>query len=500
MVGKYRDPSVSGLRSSWLFAAVVAAFAAAQHLWAEPSARESLQQQLPNIVLVVVDTLRADKLDAQRNGAPLMPLLSAFSQRSCRFDACMAQEVWTLPSVTSLFTSLYPEVHGVRYSTDPNAIWRSDRDKPTRNRVSSRIALATAVLKKAGYSMLAVQTNPHLRTGMGLDRDFDEYKYMWAALGETVTTEAIQLAGSAKPPYFLYCHYFDPHSVYVEHPDFFHTYGTPPPIDDQDRKAISNFVDYYIDHFYSHLRLSTNRKYAEISSAGRDHVRYLYDVECAYVDFHVAQLIRVLDHLSNGENIVIVTSDHGEELWDHGALGHGKTAYREVANIPLLIRMPGLAPSRVKDPVQLLDVMPTLFDYLQIEAPGEWQGVSVLPRSTDADLPLNGRPAFTSVGGTQAFTGLNTVCVVTDYAKLVIDKENGSEKLYDVVADPEERNNLAQSSTALRDRLRSLVFAHGRENEQHPSFGIKPETVQADQEMVQELKSLGYVGTSPAKP
>ncbi|NUM53821.1 MAG: sulfatase [Candidatus Hydrogenedentes bacterium] len=459
-----------------------------------------MQRQLPNIVFVVVDTLRADKLDAQRNGVPIMPQLSEFSRSACRFDACMTQEVWTLPSVTSLFSSLYPEVHGIRYSTDPNAIWRSDRDKPTRNRVSSRIPLATAVLKKAGYSMLAVQTNSHLRTGMGLDRDFDEYKYMWAALGETVTTEAIQLAGSAKPPYFLYCHYFDPHSVYVEHPDFFHKYGTPPTIDDQDRRLISNFVDYYIDHFYSHLRLSKDRKYAEISPAGREHVRYLYDVECAYVDFHVAQLIQVLDHISGGENIVVVTSDHGEELWDHGALGHGKTAYSELVNVPLLLRMPGLGPTRSKDPIQLIDVMPTLLDYLHIESPSEWQGISALPRLTDVGRSSNGLPAFTSVGGTQAFTGLNTLCVVTDYAKLVIDNSSGVEQLFDIIADPGERHNLAQSRTDLRDKLRSLVLAHSRENEKHSNFGMELETAPADPEMVQELRALGYVGTSPAKP
>lgn len=285
-----------------------------------------------SVVLVSIDTLRADHLPAWGYAGVLTPAIDALGRDGVTFLDAWAHVPLTLPSHVTLFTGLLPNVHGVRdnlgYAMPPAA------------------ASLPALLKARGYATGAAVSSYVLRRETGLDRGFDAYDDKLPPGGGAQSVATVQRAGAdttaaaldwlraqAARPFFLFLHLYDPHEPY-----------TPP------------------EPYRSRFRLA-------------------YDGEIAASDAAVGGLVAELKRLGVYERaLVVLTSDHGEGLGDHGEDGHGILLYREALHVPLIVKLPQgrRAGERVEARVGLADVLPTLASLLELPTPADLPGRPLL--------------------------------------------------------------------------------------------------------------------------
>ena len=206
----------------------------------------------PNVLLIVVDTLRADRIDAARNGVPVMPKISAWAKESWNYQYCVTPSTWTKPSMVSMFTSLYPEVHRVLFGVHDTIV----ADQPAESDAipDSLMTLAT-YLKSSGYQTAAIQTNPNLGENFGFHQGFDTYFFSPypAFTGDKVTKKALVTLDELKPPFFFYVHYMDPHAPYNPPEPHRTAFGPEPALPESDQNLLGqNYPNFYND-------LSTSR-------------------------------------------------------------------------------------------------------------------------------------------------------------------------------------------------------------------------------------------------
>ncbi len=292
----------------------------------ESAAPESTDEARPlNVLLITVDTLRADHLGCYGYERPTSPRIDALAAESLVFDDTQATSSWTLPSLVSLMTSVYPSSHGC---------------------VKRDIALGEGFetlaekLRDEGYYTGGIVSQAFASRRFGLDRGFVHFDDDLAELSRghelfkktshTISDKAEKWikARAAEPeprPWFLWLHYFDPHVAYVSHAGYSEAFGTENELD-------------------------------------------LYDGEIAWTDFHVGRVLDALGESGLDEHTLIVfTSDHGEEFEDHGGLYHRKTLYREVLHVPLIVRRPQGETGRIGGLVSLVDVAPMILRATEAE-------------------------------------------------------------------------------------------------------------------------------------
>jgi arylsulfatase A-like enzyme len=435
----------------------------------------------PNVVLVVLDTLRADRVEAERDGVPLMPNLKRFMAGATNFTHAVSPSSWTRPAVASLFTSLYVDTHRVFYSSgDPVG------DKIGTDVLPDTMETMASFLKEAGYATAGIQVNSHLDESLGFARGFDSYEYKYNARADWVTARALQILDAAKEPHFLYVHYMDPHDRYDPPSKYRALMGVPEDLDDTDRRWTENFYDCVLDLGYFLGGFKSEREYPDPSPRGMEAVRALYDGEVKYLDDQLGPLLERLAEAEGG-TLTIVVADHGEEFWDHGFLMHSIRLYEEQVHVPFAIRGPGMAASRIPETVETLDILPTIAGILGMPPREHWQG-------TDLFAPgRNGtRPAFSSTRSIAKRFGIHVDQVQLGNLKLVLDRVSGQTELYDLKTDPGERVNLAAERPEVVADLSRLLDAHAKPNaERAQAFG-EDKQVGLNAELAQELKALGY--------
>jgi len=299
-----------------------------------------------NLVVIVIDTLRADRLSCYGYDKATTPRLDQLAARGLRFERAYSTAPWTLPSTASLLTGLQPEMHrGTHFFAS----------------LSPDCRLLAEQLAERGYESAAFVGNYFVQPLFGFARGFGSYdegcmvdrgginsdKISDAAIAWLDRRAASAPDGgdaAAAAPFLLYLHYFDPHYNYWEHEGF--KFGG------EDTERVFSGADIYA------LREQQKR----FDDADRARLSALYDSEVAFTDHHVG---RVLDHLTqrghDDDTFVLVTADHGEALGEHGWIGHTIQLYEESIRIPLLLKGPGLAPAVLgPDPVQLDDVLEPL--------------------------------------------------------------------------------------------------------------------------------------------
>ena len=304
------------------------------------------------------------------------------------FDQAIAPSSWTMPSLAGLFTSAPGAVHGVREAT---------------NCLSRQVTTLTGELRANGYQTAGIMSNPMLHRDFGFGVGFDYYDDYTVRFGadlldsgkrpatanDAVTGDAVtRLAlGWLKEkrdkgkPFFLYAFYFDPHYDYIPPPPYDRMFTDPDYHGAQRGRGIEV--------------LRTNS--AALTEEDRKNIVALYDGEIRSTDEQIGKLLEALkaDGLLD-ETIVVVTGDHGEEFWERGSIGHGRTLYEEVIRVPLIIRHPGLVkkPAVIREQVSLIDVMPTLFDALHVPIPAQCTGKSLLPLIAGDSREFKERPLF----------------------------------------------------------------------------------------------------------
>jgi arylsulfatase A-like enzyme len=422
----------------------------------------------PNVVLVVIDTLRADHVGAYGYARDTTPRIDAlFAARGTLFERAYAQAPWTLPSAASYLTGRHP---GELQRSRSAGVVIPD-DVPT---LAER-------LRAGGYRTAAFVANPTLFPAAGFDRGFDTW-WLPPARVESLARPAGDVVERAAPwleahaggeePFFLYLHFIDPHDPYSS-PD---TGGERSPF-------LPDYGGRLTGHDVHALYLG-QQALAEgeaEAAADRAQITALYDSEIAWVDRALGELVDRLPPEVVRETLWIVTSDHGEELHERGGWKHGHTLYDEQVRVPLLVRWDGevAAGRRVGGGVRLLDLVPTVLAAASVETPGELPGLDLLPVLRGGALPL--RPAAAQ----RLSFGPVLAGVVSEGWKLVLynarepyEPADALQRatfaldhrrlervaLFDLVRDPAEVRNLAAERPDKLAELAPLVLGQlGRE-------------------------------------
>jgi choline-sulfatase len=436
-------------------------------------ARAAAYEKKPirNVVLMLIDTLRADKLKNYNPQTRVRtPGLVRFLADAVTMRDARTQENWTKPSVATLLTSLYPWQHNA-FSDDA--------------KVPEAVELLPEYFGKHGYRTAAFIANGYVSDKFGFGQGWDDYRnYIREnrrSIAQEVAADVLQWLDQRpqQKPFFLYVHTIDPHVPYRPPKSFLSLYDPDP---------YSGPVDFSREN-----ELLEHIKIGKLPLNARDKVRLeaLYDGEISYHDVHFAAILDGLDKRGlRDDTLVVVTADHGEEFWDHGSVGHGHSVYDELLHIPLMLRIPGLTDGNaiLRGDVGLVDIAPTILDALGLPIPDTMYGRSFLPE-------LRGEgPAAPRATASGFMTGYRTLA--SGRYKLV---QRGLDQatLYDLSVDPHETHDVAaQHPLAMRYTRSLLGLTLARSSAGKTTRVYKRESTTIDRETEAQLRALGYVGSS----
>lgn len=413
----------------------------------------------PNVLLVSLDTVRADRVRCYGYARPTTPGIDALAAGATLFEAAIAPAPWTLPSHASMLTGLYPHSHGA-------AGWRSIL--PPRH-----VTLAETLLE-AGYETAAFTGGAYLSSRFGLMQGFDVVEPLDGASTSAVVARALGWLHDRrrKGPFFLFVHTYEPHTPYL------------------DRSFASPSDAGRVGETFTLERLEALRSgRLDPTPAERRYISDLYDGDLRATD---AALIRLWDWLrESGEmdrTVVIVTSDHGEELFERDvrrSAGHGHSLYEEIVRVPLVVRFPPVFSSgrRVRTPVSLVDIAPTVAGLLGTKWPAPADGCDLTQLEA-------GSPAMTREGVlSEAFiAGRDRRSLRTGRYKFITPTgaPAAEAELYDLDADPGERRSLSGDVPEIAGRLAARIRAY-------PLIASKNADVEVDTVLRRQLRSLGYI-------
>ena len=437
------------------------------------------------VVLIVVDAVRADHLGAYGYPRPTSPNIDARAADGLLFERAYTTSPWTLPAFGSLLTGRLPTGHAAGFEAEGDLADGPSEVAAARRflTLDPKLPTLAGILAEHGFATGAFVTNPFLHPRFGLERGFTHYDHHESSNTEVRRADVVTdlslawIEEQAGGPFFLLVHFFDPHLDYDAPPPFRGRFaaapgdeaGAPrPPL--QGLWPIRNAV-------------------AELSASQRDLIAAAYDEEIAFVDAEVGRLLAGLERRGRHERtLVILTADHGEELFDHGGFEHGHAMYDEVLRVPLILWGPGIEPGREAVPVSLIDILPTILDALGIEAASDpaaaLPGISLLwPRSGSAA----GQPPRPVIAEAPLY-GPRTKAIVEWPYKAILDLESGAAQLFDLSADPGELDDLA---AARPEELRGLLGALAdRIAAATPGESAAAEL---DDELLRRLRALGYI-------
>lgn len=420
----------------------------------EPPARNR-----PNVLLLSVDTLRADHLGAYGYTPPTSPNIDAFAAGGILFERVSAQAPSTLLSHTALFTSQIPQHHGASH---------------IRNLPLSAAALTlTEVLAAEGYQAASFNSGGQLDNIFGLDQGFETYEEgpdaFAFSLGRTREWLAERERRGEKRPFFLFLHTYEVHHPYTPNAE--------------DLALFAKNYSGSLPPEISVARLgSINGSRRRLDAEDLGFIIATYDAEIRAVDRGFGELLALLRQRNLLEDTVLVlTSDHGEEFGEHGWVGwHSHTLYEELLLVPLIFRLPGerFAGTRATQRVRSIDIAPTLLDLLGIPSPASFDGRSLVPLFSPGGR-LEELPAIAFRDGPQGE-------VWQSFTLRRLKLNEG--RLFDLDADPWERRDLATVDPDSRRRLEAELR---RVVDRRQS--LKATAVELGEEERERLRALGYV-------
>jgi arylsulfatase A-like enzyme len=430
-----------------------------------------------NVLLYLVDTLRADHLSPYNASSRVRtPGLAAFARDAVTMRRAHAQENWTKPSVATLLSSLMPWEHTAVQDASV---------------VPESVALLPELLREQGFFTGSFIANGYVSDRFGFGQGWHTYRnYVREGRrtqAEFVAADVLQWLDDREDtrPFLLYVHTIDPHVPYRRREDTLSLYGDTRY---SGPASVANNAE-----LLGRIKLGR----VTLAAADRAHLEALYDGEITYHDVHFQAIMDGLErrHLAD-DTLVIVTSDHGEEFWDHGSVGHGHSVYEELLHVPMFVRHPGLPAGRravreLGDDVGLVDVLPTIFEALGLAVPEGVSGRSFLPA-------LLGEGASAPTATVSGFME-NWRAVTVQDLKLIL-RANGQQRLYDLAADPHEEHDVAAERPLAVRYLRGLLglrladaesVADGRPR--RPRREHRPAATTIDPETRAQLRALGYL-------
>jgi arylsulfatase A-like enzyme len=465
---------------------------------------ERSRPQRPNVVIYLVDALRADRLGTYGYHRATSPHIDALAATSVVFEQASAAAPWTLPSVASLLLSQLACEHGVVVDGD---------------RVPDGQDPLAVSLHRNGYQTAALFLNPYAGRMSGLDRGYDRSDLAQSAVGPPEIRSLLRslrpVGPAQRPPLFLYVHNVEPHDPDAVPDRYVRLFGDVRP---ETRHEIARCSREYrsltrVD-YVANRPLGTTDNTAEQArlmqrlSSMKEAVDLLYDASVRQADEQLGSVIRKLRGAGLWDNTVfILLADHGEELGDRGGWQHDQSLYQELIHVPLIVRFPSdrFAGRRVKEPVSLIDVAPTVLDLLGLPRSDGYRGRSLLPLCEhDAE---NGSIRVTSFRRNlkkyyrpyRQTRGDVNVAVRWGMWKGIWNAENGSFELYDLYRDPGERTDLSRRETERSAAMRTVARAELARCYQGAARGSRGPGGALDEETLRRLESLGYVDRSSGR-
>ena len=424
-----------------------------------PSER-GLSTRRPNVLLVLIDTIRSDHMSCYGYCRQTTPHLDSLAESGTRFSNVMSGSPWTLPSMTTIFTGLPERVHRARLS-DMKFFG-----------VDPALPFMPLLLKEEGYRTAAFFNVIYMSEHFGFHRGFDHFDCqglveLWNSrtAGQTVDEMLTWLDSTGTDaPFFVALHLFDPHA----------TYNPPAPYD-------TIWTDpAYSGRFDSSWGVRTDMEEANtgvvtVDSAGRHNLINLYDGELAYADAELGRLFSELRRRGLEEStMVVVIGDHGEEFAEHGRYTHGHSLHAELLQVPLILAGAGVEPGVVDTSlVGNIDVLPTVMAAAGSSAPEGSSGRDLLS-------PCDGPPRTLFASG---LGGSRQACARRLDRKVVWHVEEDSAYAYDLAADPTEMNPLPPDSGLLAEAMDYWAT---------PPRG-NPRAVPWTNAVEDQLRDLGYI-------
>lgn len=401
----------------------------------------TLRDEPRTVVMIVADTLRADYLPFYGHPRDTAPFLSSLMSNAVVFDRAYSASSSTAPAMASVFTSLYPSSHGVVTGLITQRSLAKRGHSIKLNRIPDHLTTLGSMLSAAKYRAFGVSDNPNISPDLGFVRGFERFE-TFRYRGAPEVNKVAMTWPKEDGRTFYYVHYMDPHEPYHERAPWY-----------------------------------------EPAETREERMRRAYESEIRYMDEHIRALF---EHFGWRENaLVVFLSDHGEELGDHGQFGHGKTLYSEVTRVPLFIYRAGLAPARIHDTVQTLDLLPTLAEIIGIEPEAVWQGRSLFTGAA------YGRPVFSELLRHETHRRASWESVVFKNHQFLVWGRDGerNHELYDLSTDFEQKNNLAATGNPLESEL--IVTLESRPVAE--SAKGQETTIKMDREAIENLRTLGYI-------
>lgn len=470
-------------------------------MWAHPQLVAPRAPGPPNLIMVSLDTVRADRLGCygyETEYGNTTPNLDKFAESAILFEDANSTAPETVSAHMSLFTGLLPYAHGIFQVYEPYTL-------------SDKIPTLAELLAKQHYATAAFTEGGGMHYTVGFDRGFDRY-----SIGKTATERPQKLVegtfrdatawlrANADRRFFLLVHSYEAHTPYDPPAPydtmFYPDYEGPvkPPLS---AESVENLVI---------------REQIEYGDDGCRRIESLYDGALCYLDEHVGRFIEEIERLDLvDETIIIFFSDHGEDFFDHFSMAsHGHSLYEEMVHVPLIVKIPGVeGPMRIDEPVSLLDVMPTILDRCGIPLPPVQQGVSLMPLLRGGKLPE--RPIFyedpTGIPRRGVRSGVikrifspgiqkNSILdLIERFAHVIkLDRFEGileELEVYHLGEDPEERRNLVAGDRPDRPEpyLKAIREEQDRRNLKIANDLPRMKGSKASAMDMQRLKDLGYV-------
>ncbi len=440
----------------------------------------------PNIVLITLESIRTDHVSRHGYHRPTTPSLDALAEEAILFQNAYSVTSWTLPAHASIFTGLYPSAHRVVY---------------TRDKLDDSHTTLAEHLGAAGYQTAGFVSGPWLQKQHNLHQGFEIYDESASNPDKDLSeaevtnpemekrlTRFLEEGRDPGRPFFLFAYFWDPHYDYIPPEPYASTFvpddAVPIDVTGYFKKGVVN---------------------RHISRQQLDYVISQYDGEILWTDELLGRLWDRLRALGLWENTaIIVTSDHGEEFFDHGTKGHKNNLYEESVRVPLVLKVSGTGP-RVDERVSsLVDLYPTVLELAGVTGPDPHHGRSLLRP------PDSGRSIYFELQSEWNFRDPATgrleyvpnvfVAVRDGSSKLIVERNEGRRELYDLAADPSEKRPLEAGP---EHALYHDLLTHFREMKDDASRWQQAGPAQLTPEQEERLRSLGYLGqpdSAPKKP
>lgn len=472
--------------------AVAVAAAAGWIAWQTPTVANPVAPFLPtdavgpgrlNVVLISLDSLRADHLGCYGYDRDTSPRVDRLASEGIRFENAIATSSWTLPTHLTMFTGRYQLSHGVVHDTIT---------------LSPAVPTLGQIMKSVGYSTAGFVSGPYVAGHYGYDRGMDTYVDLSAEYGHrrearsAIVAPAINelalpwIEEHRREPFFLFLHYFDIHYDFVP----------PPPYDtmfDPDYTGTMDGTDF----------IERKDVHRNMDPRDLEHILALYDGEIRFTDDYVGQILDKLDEVGLREKtVVVLVSDHGDEFFEHGNKGHHRTVYQEVLRVPFIVRLPdGRHAGLVSDePVSLVDVMPTILSAVGIRGPVDLEGLDAVALARgEVDARDAVYAEFYDKRGfnVQIARRTKTDKAIQHFNRITHPKRAPLE-YYRIDQDPEELEDLAPeappSLDASLERMGTWLDGRWAVNGEFQRQAAGANRIEIDDETLERLKSLGYVG------